>query len=151
MWTARGSVRWDGEVWIGAAAPPVDERCLCYCVKLPLSPTCCCMPDGHHVGSFDVAGYSMVRHVRQEDSCREMLVGWEDFDCFASRTLSRCPPSSPLARSKINGVLGCCVDEINDDFKETDLSIVIGSNDCVNSAAEDDESSAIYGMPVLKV
>lgn len=42
-------------------------------------------------------------------------------------------------------------DEINDDFKETDLAIVIGSNDCVNSAAEDDEDSAIYGMPVLKV
>ncbi|CAM9437077.1 unnamed protein product [Ectocarpus sp. 13 AM-2016] len=43
------------------------------------------------------------------------------------------------------------LDEINDDFKETDLAIVIGSNDCVNSAAEDDENSAIYGMPVLKV
>lgn len=42
-------------------------------------------------------------------------------------------------------------DEINDDFKDTDLAIVIGSNDCVNSAAEDDENSAIYGMPVLKV
>lgn len=42
-------------------------------------------------------------------------------------------------------------DEINDDFKETDMAIVIGSNDCVNSAAEDDEDSAIYGMPVLKV
>ncbi|CAM9717872.1 unnamed protein product [Ectocarpus fasciculatus] len=43
------------------------------------------------------------------------------------------------------------LDEINDDFKETDMAIVIGSNDCVNSAAEDDENSAIYGMPVLKV
>lgn len=42
-------------------------------------------------------------------------------------------------------------DEINDDFKTTDMAIVIGSNDCVNCAAEDDEDSAIYGMPVLKV
>lgn len=42
-------------------------------------------------------------------------------------------------------------DEINDDFKDTDLSVVIGSNDCVNSAAEDDPDSPIYGMPVLKV
>lgn len=42
-------------------------------------------------------------------------------------------------------------DEINDDFKETDMAVVIGSNDCVNSAAEDDADSAIYGMPVLKV
>lgn len=31
------------------------------------------------------------------------------------------------------------------------MAIVIGSNDCVNSAAEDDPDSAIYGMPVLKV
>ena len=31
------------------------------------------------------------------------------------------------------------------------MAVVIGSNDCVNSAAEDDENSAIYGMPVLKV
>lgn len=43
------------------------------------------------------------------------------------------------------------LDEINDDFKTTDMAIVIGSNDCVNCAAEDDEDSAIYGMPVLKV
>lgn len=43
------------------------------------------------------------------------------------------------------------LDEINDDFKDTDMAIVIGSNDCVNSAAEDDPDSAIYGMPVLKV
>lgn len=46
---------------------------------------------------------------------------------------------------------GNCADEINDDFKETDMAIVIGSNDCVNSAAEDDPDSVIYGMPVLKV
>ncbi|CAM9700973.1 unnamed protein product [Discosporangium mesarthrocarpum] len=43
------------------------------------------------------------------------------------------------------------LDEINDDFQKTDIAVVIGSNDCVNSAAEDDPSSPIYGMPVLKV
>lgn len=42
-------------------------------------------------------------------------------------------------------------DEINDDFVDTDLAVVIGSNDCVNSAAEDNPDSPIYGMPVLKV
>ena len=43
------------------------------------------------------------------------------------------------------------MDEINDDFQETDLVLVVGANDTVNSAAEDDPNSIIAGMPVLKV
>lgn len=43
------------------------------------------------------------------------------------------------------------MDEINDDFPATDLVLVIGANDTVNSAAEDDPNSIIAGMPVLKV
>lgn len=43
------------------------------------------------------------------------------------------------------------MEEINDDFPETDLVLVIGANDTVNSAAEDDPNSIIAGMPVLKV
>merc|ERR1719222_237502 len=43
------------------------------------------------------------------------------------------------------------MDEINDDFNDTDLVLVIGANDTVNSAAEDDPNSIIAGMPVLKV
>ena len=43
------------------------------------------------------------------------------------------------------------MDEINSDFSETDLSLVIGANDTVNSAAEDDPNSIIAGMPVLQV
>lgn len=43
------------------------------------------------------------------------------------------------------------MDEINDDFKETDVVMVIGANDTVNSAAEDDPNSPIAGMPVLRV
>ncbi|XP_037078898.1 NAD(P) transhydrogenase, mitochondrial-like [Pollicipes pollicipes] len=43
------------------------------------------------------------------------------------------------------------MDEINDDFPETDLTLVIGANDTVNSAAEDDPNSIIAGMPVLRV
>lgn len=43
------------------------------------------------------------------------------------------------------------MDEINEDFKETDLVLVIGANDTVNSAAEDDPNSIIAGMPVLRV
>lgn len=43
------------------------------------------------------------------------------------------------------------MEEINDDFEDTDLTLVIGANDTVNSAAEDDPNSIIAGMPVLKV
>jgi len=43
------------------------------------------------------------------------------------------------------------MDELNDDFPDTDLSLVIGANDTVNSAAEDDPNSIIAGMPVLRV
>ena len=43
------------------------------------------------------------------------------------------------------------MDELNDNFPDTDLSLVIGANDTVNSAAEDDPNSTIAGMPVLRV
>merc|ERR1719291_1331659 len=43
------------------------------------------------------------------------------------------------------------LEEINDDFDETDVCLVIGANDTVNSAAEDDPNSEIAGMPVLRV
>ena len=43
------------------------------------------------------------------------------------------------------------MDEINDDFPRTDVVLVIGANDTVNPAAEEDPSSPIAGMPVLRV
>jgi NAD(P) transhydrogenase subunit beta len=43
------------------------------------------------------------------------------------------------------------MDEINADFPTTDVAIVIGANDIVNPAAEDDPTSPIAGMPVLQV
>jgi hypothetical protein len=43
------------------------------------------------------------------------------------------------------------MEEINDDFKDTDVVLVIGANDTVNSAAIDDPNSIIAGMPVLEV
>lgn len=42
------------------------------------------------------------------------------------------------------------MDEINDDMASTDVVMVIGANDIVNPGAEDDPSSPIYGMPVIK-
>ncbi|XP_069483339.1 NAD(P) transhydrogenase, mitochondrial [Ambystoma mexicanum] len=43
------------------------------------------------------------------------------------------------------------MDEINEDFPNTDLVLVIGANDTVNSAAQEDPNSIIAGMPVLEV
>uniref|UniRef100_A0A452TLT3 NAD(P) transhydrogenase, mitochondrial n=1 Tax=Ursus maritimus TaxID=29073 RepID=A0A452TLT3_URSMA len=43
------------------------------------------------------------------------------------------------------------MDEINHDFPDTDLVLVIGANDTVNSAAQEDPNSIIAGMPVLEV
>ena len=43
------------------------------------------------------------------------------------------------------------MDELNEDFPDTDVAMVIGANDIVNPAAQDDPSSPIAGMPVLEV
>jgi len=43
------------------------------------------------------------------------------------------------------------MEEINDDFPDVDLTLVIGASDTVSSAAEDDPNCSIYGMPVLRV
>ena len=56
-----------------------------------------------------------------------------------------------LAEAEISYDQLKAMDEINPQFSQTDVAIVLGANDVVNPDARSDKSSPIYGMPILDV
>ena len=56
-----------------------------------------------------------------------------------------------LAEAKVPYDIVLEMDEINDDFPDAEMVIILGANDIVNPAAQEDPNSPIAGMPVLEV
>ncbi len=56
-----------------------------------------------------------------------------------------------LAEADVNYEKLLEMDDANEEFKSTDVVLILGANDVVNPAAKDDTSSTIYGMPILEV